>query len=794
MHKRSLLLSIFFFVSCLSFLCSLLPTYEVYEGKRVGAITILMENLPREAAFNQEHVLVKLSTKVGDPFSHLTFDYDLKTLFQEYDRVEPILEIQRGEVVITMRLWQNPMIRNITYDGNTQITTRTLQKELGIQVHTPFNREAFNKAFNKLKEYYIKKGYFEAELQYKLVHYSYTNEVDVEIVICEGRSGYISDIYFSGLSKSDESAILKMMTSKKYHFLTNWITGAGIYHEEALAHDQLVIINYIQDQGFADARATIQRKENKEGRLEIHINVVKGALFHFGEITVAGNTLFTVDEIKKHMVIQQGDPFSTTKLHDSVENIKKFYGKDGYIETTVNYALCLEGDRPTYNVNVTIREGEQFHIGVIRVLGNVFTNKNVILRESLLIPGEVFDSRCLRATQERLKAIGYFKSVNVYSVQTTEDQQLGKNYRDVVIEVDEDTTGSTNLFFGLSSLKDVYGGYEISENNFNHCGLWKWWREGISSLRGAGEYAHLRLQIGKKQKDCTFIWMDPYLNDSLWRFGCDVKYLNNRLQSNDYHVTSFGNSFFGSYPLDAYWTYGWKARFLHASVNIHKIDSEIAKIERENSGIIGGISNSLSFDSTDSASKPHNGLRSSMQFELGGIRRRANTDKTFPFLSVSYLGSYYYPVWRAGTLKVRQELKFLYPLGRGRPDFIPLSERFFLGGEDSVRGYKPFIIGPKFKKEKPNNEDEDPMGGVSSVLFSIEYMQQILPLFNVFVFFDAGAISMKSFHINKFCMGYGVGIRTEIMNHIPMTMGYAFPIKAKKEETQSLFYSIGGRF
>ncbi|NGX50454.1 MAG: Outer membrane protein assembly factor BamA [Chlamydiae bacterium] len=771
------------------------PTSEVYENRRVGKITLTVENLPRSATFNQERLLSKLRTKVGDPFSQLTFDHDLKTLSEEYDRVEPSIETQQGEISLTIKLWQKPMIRTITWGGNSNIKTRTLQKELGISAHTTFNREEFNKAFNKVKEYYIKKGYFESQLEYKLIPYTSTNEVDVEITVQEGHSGHISKIAFTGLSKKDESAILGMITTKKYNFFTSWITGTGTFHEEALEHDKLVIVNYIQNQGYANARVNIQLKESREGRLEIYINAVKGELFHFGKIYISGNELLTREQIEKVMIIHDGSVFSPETLRDSIENIKKLYGKDGYIETGVNYTLNLSLGSPIYEVDITIEEGEQFRIGLIRVLGNTSTNKNVILRESLLVPGEVFDSRRLDATQMRLESMGYFKSVNVYAVNTPEDQQLGEFYRDVIIEVEETTTGSLSLFFGFSSVDDIFGGLDLAENNFDYRGFTKWWREGMSSFRGAGEYAHARVQIGKKQQSYTIAWMDPYFRDSLWRLGFDLNYSKSRLQSDDYHVHTFGGSIFGSYPFSPYWTYGWKLRLRNSIITIHGIENEAAQRERQNSGLVGGVVNSLTFDSTDNAFKPHRGFRSIMELEVGTVKRHSKKQEVFPFFRIGYINNYYYPVWRKGTLKVRWDLKFMSPFGPGKPNLVPLSERYFLGGDTTVRGYKPYIIGPKFKKGDGKRDTDDPTGGVSSALLSIEYMQRIFPMLDLFVFFDGGSVSLHRFNIPDFRMSYGFGGRIELANRVPIILGMGFPINpASKDDVKRFFISMGGQF
>ena len=145
-----------------------------------------------------------------------------------------------------------------------------------------------------------------------------------------------------------------------------------------------------------------------------------------------------------------------------MQSIKDLYGRKGHIDANVQYETHLVSTEPVYNVNYQIDEGEQYKIGMVRVFGNVQTQAHVILRESLLVPGETFDGAKLKATQSRLENIGYFKSVNVYAVRTTDDQALGDNYRDVYIEVEETTTGNVSLFFGFSSADNLFGGLDLS--------------------------------------------------------------------------------------------------------------------------------------------------------------------------------------------------------------------------------------------------------------------------------------------------------------------------------------------
>src|SRR4051812_45981449 len=89
-------------------------TSEAVESRRVERIDVQAENLPPNATFDPKPVLEKLDTKVGDPFSPSVFDTDLKTLAEQYDRVEPEVQMRSGEVFITLKVWLRPTIRSIT--------------------------------------------------------------------------------------------------------------------------------------------------------------------------------------------------------------------------------------------------------------------------------------------------------------------------------------------------------------------------------------------------------------------------------------------------------------------------------------------------------------------------------------------------------------------------------------------------------------------------------------------------------------------------------------------------------
>ena len=777
---------------------------EAYEHRRVAEIRIELETNKPGAHLDETQVLDKMKTKVGDPFSQTIFDQDLKSLSQEYDRAIPYITMRNRELFITIKVWQKPVIRAIKWQGNTQVSTSKLQKELGIKPHTQFNRDEFNKAFNKVKTYYIKRGYFEAQLAYSVQPIRESNEIDIIVHVDEGRSGHIGKIDFHNFTGKEESELIDMINTKKYNFFTSWLTGKGKYHEEALGHDKLVIVDFLQNEGYADAKVDIDVKTSpKTGKLVVNITAHKGEIYHIGNVSFSGNELYTDSEVEKALKIKDGAIYSPKMIEETSQAIKDLYGKKGYIEANVQYRLELSPNRPVYNVHYDIEEHEQYKIGLIRVVGNSSTNTNVILRESLLVPGEVFDSRKLKATEQRIESIGYFKSVNVYPVRTPEDRSLGANYRDVIIEVEEQSTGNMSLFFGFSTMNELFGGLELTENNFNIKGLASWWRTGLAGLRGNGEYAHVKLTIGSKEQSYVFSWLTPYLNDTRWRLGFDVGYTNSKLTSKNYDTKKVFGSVNASYPFTSNVTWGVNSRLSNADIDVtnkQNLKPEEVQKQEDNSGLVFGVGTSLGYNSTNSSYKATRGIRSSVSGEIATLRRHSKDPRIVYFAKGELNNTFYYPVWKKGTFKMRADARFIYPLHRNESTDLPVSERFFLGGETTVRGYRTFSLGPKLQRTDGTADPDDPIGGVSSHLFSLEYLQNIWQPIDAFVFFDGGAISGKRLQVGAFRMSYGVGLRLEVMRNVPLMVGYGIPINPEKDASgqavnvDKFFFAMGAQW
>ncbi|MBA3816669.1 MAG: outer membrane protein assembly factor BamA [Parachlamydiaceae bacterium] len=759
-----------------------------YENLVIESVEIDMAAIAPGVTFDPCSVTSRIKTRKGEIFSQIDLDNDLKTLAIEFDRVEPTLTCNQDKLFITLKIWPKPTIRSITWNGNHKIETKKLEKELGINPCSIFDRQSFNTAFHKLKAYYVKKGFFEASLDYKYVLDNTANEVDVEVCIKEGRAGRIKNIMFDGFTCKEQEDLLEAMVTKKYNIFLSWVNEEGTYNEEAVQQDRFTILSYLQNEGYADATVNIEVCEAKQAnRIVIKIIADKGDIYKFSTISFDGNILFTDKEIKSRITFAEGEAFSPDAIRSTVRRISEFYGRRGYIDAVVDYETKLNCDQSSYSIHLTIEEGERFYVGLIKVFGNCSTQTNVILHETFLAPGEIFNISKLQLTEEKLRNIGYFKNVNVYAVKSEGPGGLGTNYRDVHIEVEETSTGNFGAGFGFSSVESLFGEFRITERNFNYKGFSKLFTQGYSALRGGGEYLHLNAMIGLRSRKYSLSWTKPFFLDTPWIVGFEIERTSNRYVSKDYDIEGTGGTIHGAYQINQFFRVGLHYRLRNTFVRLEtKKAGKEEKKELRNEGLISAAGVSINYDSTDHPAAPTRGFKSKLEQEIAGF----GGDQRF--FSVGYTNSYYIKAGSKGVLKFRADLRFITPIFESKRSRIPLDERLFLGGENTIRGFRSYKIGPVFKKTG------DPKGGMSMQLLSAEYNRQIFKRLDAFLFCDSGFLTMKVWElgIGRLYTSVGFGVKVVALDSLPpIVLGMGFPLNPRSRgDVKKFFFTIGGQF
>lgn len=743
----------------------------------------------------------KMKTKEGALFVQEDFDEDLKSLLKVYDRVEPKIEFSDGRASISLLLTAKPCVKKISIQGNKEVPNHKILKTLQLFEGDLFDREKFLKHLDELKTYYLKRGFFESKITYEANHNASLGHVDLVINIQEGCCGRIKKLDFEGLSKAEISEVKEFILTKQYSKALSWFNGAGLYHPDLIEQDSFAIANYLHNLGYADATVTSKYNVDEKGNIHLCLVANKGPLYTLGHIHVEKFAALSRRLIAKQISSHPDDIYNPEVIWDSAQRIRDIYAKYGYINTNVDVNFVPHPTEPVYHVNYHITEGCPYKVGLIKINGNQHTKHNVILHESSLFPGDTLSRLKLETTERRLRNTGYFQSVSVYTVRSQLDPlNESEQYRDIYIDVKETTTGNLGLFLGFSSLDNLFGGVELSENNFDLFGVTKLFTHGLHALRGGGETLFLKANFGDKVTDYTMRWTRPHFLNTPWILGVELDKSINKAINKNYIVDTYGGNVSTTYILNENVRFGIYYRGTQTSLTLrdeHKFPHVHEGPNMDaNKGFISATGVQFVYDSVDNPRNPAAGLRGNVNFEVSGL------GGSYHFTKLTLNSSIYRKLTRKGVLKIKAESQFIKPFGTTTVAGIPISERFFLGGETTVRGYKPFMIGPKFAE---HDSDPQPQGGVSSLLLSEEFQYPLFvqPNIGAFVFLDSGFVGLKEYSISlKDLYGSaGFGLRFDVMNNVPIMLGFGWPFRPteickgeKIDISQRFFFALGGIF
>lgn len=808
---------------------------DSYENMDVGGVTVDVVNAPRSSQDNDADVLIEMRLKAGDKFNQVAFDKDLKSLSEKYQIVDPKITEKDGKLYIHLNITLRPKIVKFIVEGSKYSQKKILEKG---ELKTPmeYKRGEFYKSITDIRDWLIKRGYFKADVTYKIEEVPGTLEAIAHIYIDTGPLGHIGKIELNGFTKKEEKAIYGMIKSSKFNILTNWIIGTGVLRDDDLDRDISLITHHIQNEGYIDAKVKIEILTAPNDKLILDISLDRGELYHVGTIKVEGNTLESSEALDKVITIKKGDVFETEKVTSSQEGIKELYTKKGYLDTSVGYEL-VPAENYTYNIVYNVEESPRYKVGLIVVSGNKRTHNNVVYNNIDIKPGEVFDSSKMKQTQNRLQSTGYFKNVSVYAVTNDGLDSPDGQYRDVVVELEENRTAAVHFSAGANSATNIFGELSLSEQNFDLNGLTHFWTDGLKSFRGAGQHMDIKAMVAAKELSASVSWVNPYINDSLWRVGFDLQAKKDATVAG-YNLYTFGGSTSAIYPINPFFSSGVKWRLRDSIIKINPLPQEsategeqkntettptvvaIKEDDFKNNGIVSGAAILFGYNTTDNPYVPHKGLRSNLTAEFAGLVRNTEGLKDFPFLNFGYANSYYVPLWKDATFKIRGDLHFILPIGKITSSDFPVTEKFLLGGVGTVRGYAQGQVGPYI-----GSIPGEPKGGISSGLFSVEILQKIIAPLDIFAFFDAGVVSEKRFGFtdssfrfsdltkptSPFKTTAGVGIRLNLGQPLPFVLGYGYPFNPdpmpakvnekgesipsdKNPQIQNVFFSMSGQF
>ena len=502
--------------------------------------------------------------------------------------------------------------------------------------------------------------------------------------------------------------------------------------------------------------------------VQVIYNVMENPVYQ--KTDVEGNTVLNKQRVASFFDLEQGKIANLKDINKCVQKLEEEYRSNGYILARVTDVHMEKDGTLKVAVNEGIVEG-------FKVKGNVKTKDYVVTREMKLKKGEPFNAKAARRSMQRVYNLGYFEDVNIKLNPGREPNGV-----EVEISVVEMNTGTFGIGAGYSNADGFVGMVSIGDKNF----------------RGIGDKINLRWEFGgEDNKNYDFSYTRPWLDDKETSATINLYDITNEYA--DYNIDgdeiarydkkrrgqeiTFSrrthNEFVSNYitiknrddiykgPADGYEddeNQYYEKKF-EQSPHFKKewMPQTPEERRKENFGVTRSITFGRVYDSRDNVYDPHEGKRIGYSVEWAG-----GMGGDFDFTKWTADWRYYF---RAGGESV-----WALNLGAGYASGdMPLSQRFTMGGSDTLRGY-----------------EDDQFRGNSMLKATLEYRFPIVKKVQGVLFTDNGYAWDKR-HEDEFDMGllknsYGVGLRINSpLGPVKLDYGYG-------EDGGKFHFSFGGQF
>lgn len=707
-------------------------------------------------------IISKLKSKTGSAYQENIINEDLKRLYalEYFSDIKIDTEDYKDGVKVIITVVERPIIESITFSGKGHLMTQDdkLKQSLKSKEGQYLDYPSLSEDIDTLKKMYEKMGYSQAEINYKADIDKETNKAKVGFDIAEGRRIRIKEIVFSGNTTFSSGKLSRLIKTRKA-----WLFNAGVLKEDVLKEDIERIKAFYSRNGFSDAEADYEVKPDpKKPFLYIMLQIREGRKYLVGTVTVTGNKDITEKDILDKIKETVPDKvFSHEAVKKDVSNIQGVYFDKGYISAQVEPLTSVDQVTGRVNVAYKIAENDITYVDKIKVRGNVKTKDLVIRRELKIKPGDRFDGGKLKRSKERLQNLGFFEEVS-YDTEDTDES----NKKDLIVDVKETKTGSFSFGGGYSTIDQFVGFVEIEQKNFD-------WRN-FPYFTGAGQDLKFRASFGSISDGFDLSFTDPWVFDYPISFGFDA-YSRRHDRDTDvgygYNEKITGGDLRLGKEFSEYIRGDWAYRY--ENIDISDVSSDASSDLKDEVGKnnVSSMDFGLGFDSRDNVFDTLNGDLFTASYLLAGGPFGGDKD----FWKFFARASHYFPLWHNSMLEFRLRAGFADAYDNTIK--VPIYERFFCGGADTVRGYRERKLGPV------DSSSNDPLGGDSIFIGNIEYTYPVFDFLKAALFYDTGNAWSKvgGIDLGDLKSGFGVGVRLRTPIG-PIRVDYGIPFDKEPGE------------
>lgn len=723
-----------------------------------------------------------------------------------------ISRLEGGEVALRLRLQERVRVERVRFVGNRSINDRRLEGLVGFGPGRVINPDDARAGERTIREAYRRR---ERPLASVTASARFPGDEPAAIIrfgIVEGPRAFVKRIEVHGNSAFSDGRIRGTMRTSKRGWLT--FLWPGKFDIDRFREDVRRVADRYYQEGYLDSStAGYWTYTGNFSGVVPHVVVYEGERYEVRNIVFAGNKIFTSGELLEAIPLEEGAVFRPRVLDRSKNVISDMYGQQGHVDVgapgtnTLQDRLVFnpEGAEGVLDVRIEIDEGVPIFVRRVRVEGLTRTDEIVVLRNLTFKPGDRADTEEFQVSERRLLDTGYFDRQSPNPVDITLEEPAPepgeeeaeavpgvpvpseRAMRDAVVRVKEGTTGNLMLGAGVSSQAGLLGQISLRERNFdigNPPTSWEDFWKG-NAFRGAGQELNIRFSLGTERSTFLISFADPSVNNTGTSFSSRI--YRHVVAWDEFDLSRTGLAVGLGDRMGRLVKRGIEVGFESAAVT-DLDDGASPEIRRDddtyNKPFVGV---SISRDTRDSTVLPSEGYLARVEAEVGfmdieTVKVVGDLAKYWPIVELENGGKHILQVrGRAGLID------------SWSGDRIPVFERFYAGGMDSLRGFEPWGVSPV----EPVNDEQ--VGGESMLIGSVEYsLPAITDDLRLAAFVDAGYVKEDVQDIftgwDEVRLTTGVGVRWNIpaMGGLPITIDLAVPlVREEDDETRNLHFTLG---
>ena len=628
----------------------------------------------------------------------------------------------------------------------SKIEEKLRDTEVHLAIDSFVDESTIRRVKGTIRELYSAKGYNDVKIEHDLKAMAAGKKrVTLTFTIDQGPKYKLAEVAFDGNHAFSDAQLRGKMKDNKPKAWWSFFTSGGTYLQEKFSDDAILVNEHYLNNGYVRAIVGQPRvetvRDSKDGKtrwIRLRIPIEEGKRYRIGTFTIAENVALRTEPLRAMFKVAEGDWYDHAKIGKGLDKAKDVYGSLGFWQFYPEPSPALRGvdpetgrpigpEEPPAIVDVTIKmnEGKKYYVNRITFTGNTTTHDAVARRELRVLEEGPLDTMALKESIRRLNQLGYFKPLEGKPGEVDIEPTPGRDgLVDIKLKFEEQNRNQISFGAGVSQYDGFFGQLSYQTSNF----------------LGRGETLGINLQKGTRARQYMVSFSEPYLFDRPLTAGIEL-FARQYTYPYQFSQDSIGGTTVVGYPITrntrAFMGYGYeKTRVydIEAAYLAAALGSQNPFLRQSLLLDYGGyrrvskIMPSVVYNTINVPIFPDSGTRYSASFELAGPGGNTYYQK------MRLEGIWYFPIPKAKrvTLGMRLEGQWISP--RGPAAVLPIFEKFFIGGEYTVRGFDMRTIGPR------DSVTGIVTGGNKTVVFNAELAFMIAGPVRLLGFFDAGQV------------------------------------------------------